>query len=548
MINFYYDIRDGLHACLTQISGRHVSLEKVSKACDQHLGPLSCAPFEHLASGIQDPWQMRAFWSGAYGDLPPKGWLTWYPSRDDALRRAVDVVDQYRLYPDRIDTAPDGRIILVIDDRPVIELEPLRYYEPDPALLALAQDVFAGPGGKWRGEALRRAARMPGLSRQTGPHGASDEHWPPNSLQTWPVRPGDDGIPATDLGAQGMLQITPEGVAAACVAIGEQFDIALPLDKAREVVAKAIGFREWEALRAAWDARTVFQPYLFRDEVAQTCVFCRDAASALAALAGVADTIEQDGTFAWDIRAVTADEYVFSLSGPFEYEIDKLSKITTRAHERERRNPLFERVKVERAKLRNYHYSLRCAAPGLIQREYSIPPGDTASALRQLLGVDLPGASRIQLSDTRAQISAIDVGGVHVTKGRHYEGDRMSYFYECLDPANGRNNSRETSQRLPDAYFGMVWHGEADNELLRTGTGEMTLCETTTKKRPVKVRFRVLSAEDEDRLIDFLDMIPTATGAAYSQSVKDSMQAEQKARVEVMFKDMWPDHFNPTRR
>lgn len=528
MSEFNHEIRRALHERLTQIRGRRVSYDKVCKACDRHLGHFGHDAFEHLFNEIREPWQLRILWDGPDRDLPNDGRLAWYPSRDDALVALVGIIDQYRIYPDSIETEADGRIVLFADDGPIFELEPLRYHQPDPSLLSEAQDIFAGRSGNWRGEVLLRAARLTKLACLHRPHGSFEEHWNPEYQYDNRVPVTDDNTPITHLGTQGLLQFSPDSAAAACVAVGAQLNILLPIETARQLLADVMGLDNWEAFKASWLANQVFQPYLFHDKVARQSFFCRDAAAALATFAGVADTLERPENFEWDIRADHADGFTFTLNGPLRFKKDKRFNWTYRDSERERADPLFHRVLIEVVGRGQFHHTLLGPSPGTYRRDFSIPAGvDTAQCLRDLLGVDLPGTARVRLSDIRSQVRAIDAGGVHITKGRHHEHADVDFFYECLNPTTGRRDRHLEARCLTDAIDGKVWHEEGEHELVRTRNGDMTLCETRAKKRPVRVRWRALSEEEEDSLIAFLGMTLSETGAAYPQELREKLRQDK---------------------
>lgn len=523
MSDFNRELLTALHERLTEIRRRRVSLSKVTKACEQHLGHFDFYAFDYLFEEIRAPWQLRVLWSEPDGEML-EGQLAWFRSRDDALWSAVSMVDDYRVYPNRIESTPEGGARLYVDQTPLLELGPLDYYTPPGELRLAARAAFSGPGGAWRGEVLRHAARLPGLAQMHCPYGAQDELWDPDfeALVISHVLRTVEGTPVTEMGTEGLLEFTPEAAAQACVAIGKQLNIALSLADAQQVVASVMGFDDWALFLASWAANQVFQPYLFEDREAGTTFFCRDAADALAAFASAAAAIEQPKDFEWTIRDGYTDHVVFELNGPLRYatyDYPGLRGGQYRDTKREKADPHFRRIRIEVA-TPGLHQPLRLGFHESFQ--YDLPvEASPAQVLSEMLGVGLAGQERIRLSDARRRLKAIDVGAVHITAGKAYAGGDRYFNYECLDPVTGWRKPARGNEYFPDALFSKIWHSEGESELRRVNT-QVTICEANPRRKNprVMVRWKSASEKDQAALIEFTGMQPTPEGAAYPPSNK----------------------------
>lgn len=518
MSDFNRELRTALHERLTKIRGHRVSLSKVIKACEQHLGHFDFYAFEYLFDEILAPWQLRVLWSDPEGELL-KGQLAWFRSRDDALWSAVRMVDGYRVYPNRIEATPEGGARLYVDQTPLLELGPLGYYTPPGELRLATRAAFSGPGGAWRGEVLRHAARLPGLAQMRCPYGAQDDLWVPDfeARAVCHVRRTVEGALVTEMGTEGILEFTPEAAAQACVTIGKQLNIALSLADAQQVVAGVMGFDDWALFLASWAANQVFQPYLFEDRVTGTTFFCRDAADALAAFASAAAAIEQPKDFEWSIRDGYTDKVVFELNGPLRYttyDYPGLRGGQYRDTEREKADPHFRRIRIEVA-TPGLHHPLQLGFHEFFQ--YDLPvDASPAQVLSEMLGCGLSGQERIRLSDARRRLKAIDVGAVHITAGKAYADSDRYFYYECLDPVTGWRKPTRKNEYFPDALFSKVWHKEGETELRRVKT-QVTICEANPRRKNprVMVRWRSASERDQAALIEFTGMQQTPEGAAY---------------------------------
>lgn len=521
MSDFNYELRTALHERLTEIRGRRVSLNKVIKAFEQHLGHFDFYAFEYLFDEIRAPWQLRVLWSDPEGELLD-GQLAWYRSRDDALWSAVRMVDGYRIYPNRIETTPEGGARLYVDQMPLLEVAPLCYYTPPDEFRLATRAAFSGPGGAWRGEVLRHAAHLPGLAQMHCPYGANDALWAPDfeALSGGHVRRTVEGTPVTEMGTRGILEFTPEAAAQACVTIGTQLNIALSLADAQLVVAGVMGFDDWTLFLASWAANQAFQPYLFDDREAGTTFFCRDAPDALAAFAQAAAAIEQQKDFEWSIRGGYTDKVVFELNGPLRYttyDYPGLRSGQYRDTQREKADPHFHRIRIEVATPGLPHL-LRLGFHEFFQ--YDLPvEASPAQVLSEMLGVGLSGQERIRLSDLRLRLKAIDVGSVHITAAKADAYSDRCFYYECLDSVTGWRIPAREYEYFPDAQFSKIWHREGEAELRRVKT-QVTICEANPrrKKLRVMVRWKSMSESDQAALIAFTGMRPTPEGAAYPSS------------------------------